>query len=255
MNYPTWSDLSDESLIPPLGARQVPDIGPVALMVSCEPDIRLITAAMDHPVTVPFFNSTLITHIKGDKGISVAGPFIGAPYAAMLLESLITRGAKKVIVIGWCGAVTDLLNVGDILLPSKAIVDEGTSKNYKHLDPELPVSAPDLELLGQLSGYLASSGVAHEKGVVWTTDAIYRETKKKVEFFKYLGASAVEMECSALFSVAEYRNISIAGLLIVSDSVASKTWEPGFRNKKFKQARKTSCEVIMSFITKLSQNE
>jgi uridine phosphorylase len=224
-------------------------------MVSCEPDMKFVTAAMDHPVTVPFFNSTLITQPIRDKGISVAGPFIGAPYAVMLLESLIARGAKKVIVVGWCGALKDGLDVGDILLPSNAIVDEGTSKHYKHLDPELPVSAPDLRLFDQLSDYLSSLGIAHEKGAIWTTDAIYRETPKKVESFRNLGASAVEMECSALFSVAEYRNINIAGLLIVSDSVASKTWNPGFRNKKFKQARKTSCDAIMKFLSGLTENE
>jgi len=76
-----------------------------------------------------------------------------------------------------------------------------------------------------------------------------------VDFFRSLGASAVEMECAALFSVAEYRKVSIAALLIVSDSVASRTWDPGFRNKKFKQARKISCEAIISFMKKLCENE
>ncbi|OGR28642.1 MAG: purine-nucleoside phosphorylase [Desulfobacterales bacterium RIFOXYA12_FULL_46_15] len=253
MNYPTWSDLNNESIVPPLGARRAPDIGPVALLVSCEPDIKLITAALDKPVTLPFFNSALIA--PRDKGISVAGPFIGAPYAAMLLDSLIARGAKKVLVVGWCGAVTDELNVGDILLPSRAIVDEGTSRNYKHLDEALPVSVPDLKLLQQLSAYLSFSGISHKKQGIWTTDAIYRETKKKVAFFRNLGAKAVEMECSALFSVAEYHKISIAGLLIVSDSVASKVWNPGFRNKTFKQARKAACEAMMKFSEILYENE
>ncbi len=253
MNYPTWSDLSDESIIPPLGARRAPDIGPVALMVSCEPDMKLMTAASDHSPTIPFFNSTLITH--KDKGISVAGPFMGSPYAAMLLESLIARGARKVLVVGWCGAVTDELKVGDILLPSRAIVDEGTSRNYKRLDESLPVSVPDVKLVQQLSDYLASSEIVHEKAGIWTTDAIYRETKKKVAFFRDLGAKAVEMECSALFSVAEYRKISIAGLLIVSDSVASRTWDPGFRNKTFKQSRKAACKAMLEFSEILYESE
>ncbi|OGR60443.1 MAG: purine-nucleoside phosphorylase [Desulfobacula sp. RIFOXYB2_FULL_45_6] len=256
MNYPTWSDLSSESIIPPLGARRVPDIGTVAVMVSCEPDMKLITAAAaSNFVSVPFFNSALITSINRDKGISVAGPFIGAPYSVMLLESLIARGAKRIIMVGWCGAVTDKLNVGDILLPTSAIVDEGTSKDYKHLDTDVPVSTPDMGLLEQLSEHLISAGITHQKDRIWTTDAIYRETEKKVAFFRNLGALAVEMECSALFSVAEYRKISIAGLLIVSDSVASTTWDPGFRNKIFKQARKAACEAILGFSKILGANE
>jgi purine-nucleoside phosphorylase len=254
MTYPTWSDLDNESIVPPLGSRRAPDIGPVAVMACCEPDIRLIKANIANPNVKPFFTSTLITPAKSDKGICVAGPFIGAPYATMLLESLIAKGAKKIIVLGWCGAVTKELNVGDIILPDKAIVDEGTSQNYKVLDKELPCSTPDLKLVDQLSDHLKTEKIDFKKKTIWTTDAIYRETKNKVKYFGNLGAHAVEMECSALFSVAEYRKVSIASVLVVSDSVASKDWDPGFRNKQFKTARKNACESIMTFVKKITKN-
>ncbi len=255
MNYPTWSDLDNESIVPPLGTRRAPDIGPVAVMVCCEPDIRLIKASIANPKVVPFFTSTLITPEKSDKGICVAGPFIGAPYATMLLESLIGKGAKKIIVLGWCGAVTKELNVGDIILPYKAIVDEGTSHNYKVLDKDIPIATPDLKLADHFAEHLSSKGIDFKKKNIWTTDAIYRETKNKVEYFRNLGAHAVEMECSALFSVAEYRKVEIASVLVVSDSVASKDWDPGFRNKQFKTARKNACESIMTFAKKITKND
>lgn len=255
MSYPTLSDLNNDSIIPPMGARRSPDIGPVAVMVSCEPDFKLITSLAATPKAMSFFTSTLMTTAGCDKGISIVGPFIGAPYGAMLLESLIARGANKVIVMGWCGAVTDRLSIGDIILPCKAIVDEGTSCNYKHLDKEVPVSAPDLKFLDQLSGHLATNKIDFQKAMVWTTDAIYRETKNKVAHFRDIGAKAVEMECSALFSVAEYRKIRIAGILVVSDSVASKDWDPGFRKERFKLARKNVCESVLTFAQNLCKNE
>ncbi|MDA8136964.1 MAG: nucleoside phosphorylase [Desulfobacteraceae bacterium] len=254
MNYPTWSDLSSDSIVPPLGARQAPDLGPVAIMISCEPDLKLMGAGADHPSALRFFTGILIPQVRGDKGISMAGPFIGAPYGAMLLESLIARGATQVLVLGWCGAITDDLKVGDILLPSRAIVDEGTSKDYKDLDRTLPVSAPDSELLRRLSGHLTSLGIDHKTAGIWTTDAVYRETPKKVAHFRNLGACAVEMECSALFSVAEYRKIRLAALLVVSDSVAAPVWDPGFRNKNFKQARKAACDAILRFSKLLGEH-
>ncbi|MCD4721252.1 MAG: nucleoside phosphorylase [Desulfobacula sp.] len=255
MNYPTWSDLSNESIVPPLGARRANDIGSVAVTVSCEPDINLIRSNVLNPEVKPFFMSTLMTPDGCDKGICIVGPFIGAPYAAMLLESLIAKGADKIIILGWCGAVTDQLKVGDIILPCKAIVDEGTSCNYKVLDKDIPSSLPDLNLMDQLSDHLTSCEISFQKKTVWTTDAIYRETKNKVAYFKKLGAQAVEMECSALFSVALYRKVQIAGLLVVSDSVASKDWDPGFRKKRFKLARATACESVMTFAEKLCENE
>ena len=255
MNYPTWSDLSNESIVPPLGARRANDIGSVAVMVSCQPDINLIRSNALNFKSSPFFMSTLMTPDGCDKGICVVGPFIGSPYAVMLLDSLIAKGADKIIVLGWCGAVTDQLEVGDILLPCKAIVDEGVSCNYKVLDKDIPSSMPDLNLVDQLSDYLTSCDISFQKITVWTTDAIYRETENKVAYFKKRGAQAVEMECSALFSVAQYRSVQIAGVLVVSDSVASKDWDPGFRRKRFKLARKTACESVMAFAKKICKNE
>lgn len=255
MNYPTWSDLNNDAIVPPLGARRAPDVGSVAVMVGCQPDIYFIKSNIPNPESRPFFMSTLMTSDGWNKGVCVAGPFIGAPYAVMLLESLIVRGVNQIIVLGWCGAVTDQFAVGDILLPYKAIVDEGTSCNYKVLDKKIPHSIPDLNLMDQLSGHLTSNVIDFQKASIWTTDAIYRETENKVAYFRQRGAQAVEMECSALFSVAEYRKVSIAGLLIVSDSVASKDWDPGFRKNRFKLARATACESVMAFAEKLYKNE
>lgn len=287
MNFPTWSDLNSESIVPPLGTKKAPDVGPVALMVSCKPDINLIKTQLTNPRVYPFFNNTLMTSDDGDKGICVAGPFMGAPYAAMILESLIARGAKKIIVLGWCGAVSNDLNVGDIIAVDKAIVDEGTSCNYVDFGAEPPITEPDQELTDQLidfvmdfwtNEYGAKNRFNHNdqvdcvdtkgqnqhsdvpfpkrltKQTIWTTDAIYRETPKKIDHFKALGARAVEMECSALFSVARFRKVDIAALLVVSDSVAAIDWNPGFRKKAFQQAREIACEAAFNFTKKMSKN-
>ncbi|MCP3943705.1 MAG: nucleoside phosphorylase [Desulfobacteraceae bacterium] len=253
MNYPTWSDLNNESIVPPLGARLAPDVGSVAVLVSTEPDIRYLRITLEKPKTQGFFMGTLMTPEQDSGGISVAGPYIGAPYGVMLLESLIARGARNIIVLGWCGAITSDLACGDLLIPDHAIVDEGTSCNYKVLDPDLPCSTPDKTLSDGLSAHLKAEGLNVHRHPIWTTDAIYRETFQKLAWFKDRGARAVEMECSALFAVAEYRKVNITALLIVSDSLASGSgdWNPGFRKKTFKTARKSACKSVMSFAEKL----
>ena len=83
----------------------------------------------------------------------------------------------------------------------------------------------------------------HE-GKVWTTDAIYRETRQKIEQFQKKGALAVEMELSALFSAGRYRGVDVAAVLVVSDEVSTFTWRPGFRDKRFIKSRKAVAEVI-----------
>ncbi|MCP4023517.1 MAG: nucleoside phosphorylase [Desulfobacteraceae bacterium] len=224
-------------------------------MVSTEPDLKNIKSKWKHDKASPFFIGTLFTPDGCEKGISVAGPFIGAPYSAMLLESLIAKGAKKILVLGWCGALSGELETGDLLVPEKAIIDEGTSHHYQKLDKDLPVSHPGSDLTVDFLAHLQSFGSENKKGTIWTTDAIYRETKNKVAFYRDLGAKAVEMECSALFSIAAYHKVELTSLLVVSDSVAQKDWNPGFRKKHFKNARQTACNAIMSFALKLSENE
>jgi len=224
-------------------------------MVSTEPDLKMIRSGWTTAKEAPFFIGTLFTPDVCEKGISVTGPFIGAPYSVMLLESLIAKGAKHIVVLGWCGALSKGLKTGELIIPKQAIVDEGTSANYKILDQDLPVSGPGKKLTKTFKSHLLTLELPYREETIWTTDAIYRETANKVAFYKNLGAGAVEMECSALFSVAEYRNVGITSLLVVSDSVASKDWDPGFRKKQFKAARRNACNAIMTFAEKLCEND
>ena len=55
---------------------------------------------------------------------------MGAPYAVMILETLAAWGAKQVIFLGWCGAISATVSIGDILVPTLAWIDEGTSRAY-----------------------------------------------------------------------------------------------------------------------------
>ena len=253
MNYPTWSDLNNESIVPPLGARQARDIGPCAVLVSTEPDIRYLRTPPGKSETRSFFMGSLMTRQAG--GISIAGPYIGAPYGVMLLESLIAKGAQDILVLGWCGAISPDLNCGDLVIPAHAIVDEGTSCNYQVLDLELACTAPDQNLSDKLCAHVTALGLGVSRLPIWTTDAIYRETPKKVTWFRDKGACAVEMECSALFAVAQFRSVNLTALLVVSDSLASGDWDPGFRKKTFKAARKSACDAVIDFAGKMITDE
>ncbi|MBF0377855.1 MAG: nucleoside phosphorylase [Desulfamplus sp.] len=293
MSFPTWSDLDDDSLIPPLGGRYTKDLGSVALMVSTDLDFRYIQSNCGKTTPKnPFFlgnlfiinnntNNEIIIennnldnckyHYDPPNALAVAGPYLGSPLAVMVLESLIARGVLKVIVVGWCGAISDKLKVGDILIPDSAICDEGTSRNYMEMpkDRNFPIVFPSPDFTQKLqnllnlklsqnetrevenrepssSNHLKLSSPTHlKKGKIWTTDAIFRETSKKVAFFQEIGAVAVEMECSALFAVAKYRKIDIAAVLIVSDIISLTEWKPGFKEVAFKESRKRVLKAII----------
>jgi len=258
MNYPALSNLNSKSIIPPMGTGRPHDIGPVAVMVSAEPDLRYIKQKFKKGKSFSFFMSTLFTPENSEKGIfdagiscSYTGPYMGAPYGAALLESLIAKGAESIIVSGWCGAVSPYLHTGDILIPNAAISDEGTSRNYIKTDDHFPLISSDLKLRNILIEEMIKRDMQYKEGNIWTTDAIYRETPEKVAFFKKKGAVAVEMECSALFSVAKFRKKDIAAVLVVSDEVKNSGWKPGFRDKRFREARKK----VSSMICEMGKND
>jgi len=83
-------------------------------------------------------------------------------------------------------------------------------------------------------------------GRVWTTDAPYRETVEKVRKYQAEGLLAVEMEMSALFTVARFRKVELGGLMVISDELYDLTWRSGFESKTFHAAIRAGCEIILT---------
>jgi uridine phosphorylase len=151
--------------------------------------------------------------------------------AVMTLEKLIALGCRKVVVMGWCGALRPELRVGDILLPTWTHSEEGVSAHYPLA---IPAAAP-AALNKKISASLTEAGLASRQGPIWTTDAPYRELPSKIKKFAGAGIMAVDMEFSALCTVAAFRRIELAAVLLVSDELYHEAWHPGYTGKAFKK--------------------
>ena len=175
------------------------------------------------------FHSNL--HLSQSYPMFWAGPAVGAPMAVICLEKLIALGATRIIVCGWCGSLQPDLGVGELVLPSWAISEEGTSGHYP---VEKPVeSSPKLRMA--LKDFFAQTGKKLREGPIWTTDALYRETREKVVSYGSEGILAVDMECSALMQVASFRGVELAAVLMVSDLLWQNPWQPAFQSKEFRR--------------------
>lgn len=243
---------SDEAIIRPVLGKNSPELGPTAAMVGNGDDAQLLTELLElkQGNHRSLYLSRLCYGNQPKPRFSVVGPFVGAPYAVILLETLIAWGVRKVIVTGWCGAISPDINIGDILVPNGAIADEGTSKHYKH-SGNYPVS-PTGPLTDRLKTLLTRQSHAFHEGLIWTTDGIFRETPEKVMFYQQKNALAVEMELSAVFSVAHFHRIEICAILVVSDELSSLQWHPGFTDKRFINGRKRACRIAGDFCRMVS---
>jgi len=236
----------DDPIVKPVVSGNTPKLGSVMALVSSGNVIRLVNNLLG--ITKddyrPLFMSRLHPDPTGKTGFSVAGPVVGAPYAVMLLETLIAWGAKKFLFIGWCGSLSQEVEIGEIILPTGAFIDEGTSVHYGADTGGR--TEPSEKMAGRIRSTLEGRGVAYREGAVWTTDGIYRETPGKVEHFRGQGALAVEMEISALFTVGRYHKVDVGALVLVSDDLSGTEWRPGFKDNRFKHHRKIACETLVA---------
>lgn len=240
-DYPP-NHLKEAGIASPRRYKKGPDFGPTAVMVSSRADLALLRGRFDfgeHEV-FPLFNSRV--YFSPQRSICLAGPVVGAPYAAIVMETLFMHGVTSILYVGWCGSVSEKLGLGDMLIPDLAFVDEGTSGAY--LDTADQGARPHPEMQQTVVSETGTMGVSFQKGPVWTTDAIFRETPSKIRYFQQKGALAVEMEMSAVFTIAAYRKKAATGILTVSDRLDGQNWRPGFSDPQFQQGRNTACEAV-----------
>lgn len=231
------------AIIQPRKGKTSPRLGRAAVLAATEPDLRRLRDGLGFGSDEGrrLHISRLYTSSGSLPDACLAGPLVGAPYAVMAAETLIAWGARVLIFLGWCGAVSGSVAIGDLVLPTSALVDEGTSRHYLSGASE---SAPSPSLVQKISEACASEGLRAHPGAVWTTDAPFRETREKVLAFRRQGALAVEMECSALFTLGVFRSVEAAALLVVSDDLSSLSWTPGFKDPSFARGREAACGVI-----------
>jgi nucleoside phosphorylase len=239
---------NDDAVIQPRKGKNEPALGPDALMVVISQDLdRLSKLKPADGFDQGFFRIFRIKE-KPSRGLSLSGPFLGAPQAVMVMEKIVALGAERICVFGWCGSLQPDLRIGDIVIPLHAVSEEGTSKHYP-VGNRKPGTAQALNRV--LERALEREGLPFRKGTVWTTDAPFRETASKVKRYREEGLLAVEMEMSALMTLAVYRSVKLSGLLIVSDELFDLKWHRGFSSPLFK----TRCAQAGNLLLKIFQDE
>lgn len=160
--------------------------------------------------------------VKGRK-IGVYKTAMGASMAVSYMEEARVMGAKKFIYFGSCGTLDRELEPGVIIVPTEACRDEGTSYHYMAADAGDYVKVKTADRTAEI---LEKAGYKVVKTKTWTTDGLYRETRRNMERRLSEGCRIVEMECSAFMAAAEFRDVECYQFVYTEDNLDAIKWEP-----------------------------
>lgn len=102
--------------------------------------------------------------------VTAASTGIGAPSTAVLLEELVKLGSKTFIRVGNSGGLAADLELGELVITSGAVRDDGTSKSY--VRPEFPALSHH-RVVAALEDGARERSLAHHTGITWSLDAFY----------------------------------------------------------------------------------
>lgn len=183
---------------------------------------------------------------------AVAKLSAGASWTVMTLEELIAGGARIILIGGAVGSLQPHIHIGHHVVPTGARREEGTSFHYAGPGHAAAASGPATQAL--LEAARDGSRPVHE-GRVWTTDAPYREFRGKVVRYAAEGDLGVEMETSAVMTLAAVRGVDIGLILTVSDHVFDPGWGNVFGTDEYRANCADLAQVMLAAARKLIATE
>lgn len=180
---------------------------------NCKEVEYISCANLERNVYILNYKDTKLTFFMA----GVSGPFISAD-----IEELHAQGVEKFIIFGNCGVLDSSIEDCSIIIPTKAFRDEGTSYHYVEHSDTIELNP---KYINKFIEVLNRYNFEYKKGYTWTTDAFYRETKEKIDYFKEQGALCVEMEGSVIAAVCKRLKIDYFTFYYAGDNLDSTEWD------------------------------
>jgi len=181
--------------------------------------------------------------------ITLVYPGMGSPAAANALEMVAASGAKRVVVFGACGGVVEEIGVGELVVATGAVRGEGTSAYYA--PPGFPAAFDPL-MTARLWETASGSGVQAHRGVVFTTDAGYRQGPEIYEDCRGM-VIGVESECAAVAVVSVSLGLRAGALLFCTDNVTLPREDDhgyrGLRDPRVKRGFEAGVETAIAVLS------
>lgn len=155
---------------------------------------------------------------KGKK-VSVQGTGMGVPSISIYANELIqSYGVQNLIRVGTCGAIQKDVKVRDVILAMTSSTDSSMNRvTFPGIDY---APAADWSLLKAAFDAGTEKGLQLKVGSVFTADQFYNDNADHKKWAQY-GILAIEMETTALYTLAAKHGRRALSVLTVSDHIVT----------------------------------
>ncbi|MCB2012587.1 MAG: nucleoside phosphorylase [Geminicoccaceae bacterium] len=164
----------------------------------------------------PCFHTDMWLWPKDKPRCGIVARTIGGPYTVLIAEQMVVCGMKAMVGLASAGRIRRDLPLPGIVVADEAVRDEGTSLHY--LAPSETVKA-DRALAETLTRAMGTVGLPVRQGLVWTTDAPYRETRTQIAHWALRGVLAVEMQAASLFAFGKTCGVATGMVTHVTNAI------------------------------------
>lgn len=232
------------------------DVGRYVLLPGDPDRVLRIAGQLDDAQEVVFHREyrTVTGTYKGIK-VSATSTGIGCPSAAIAVEELANIGATHFIRVGSTGALQPAIKTGDIIVNTASMRNDGTTRFY--VDDGFPAVADHFLTHALIEAAVAlrqERGYGLHVGLNASDDAFYGETPEFIERLSKQGLLNVEMESSAIFTIAHLRKLhagmvcGVSGNLVTADVVYEE------ENTRLIQAWEDAIAIALDGIYRYEQN-
>lgn len=177
------------------------------------------------------------------KRISVQGSGMGVPSISIYVNELINSyNVKNLIRVGSCGSFRPEIKIRDIVIAMSSSTDSNVNKIRFGGNDYAPTAS--FNLLKKAYDIALQKGIEAKVGNILTSDTFYHDDPNQWKLWASYGVLAVEMETTALYTLAAKYNVNALTLLTVSDSlVTHEETTSEERQKTFNQMIEIALEI------------
>ena len=158
---------------------------------------------------------------RGER-VSVQGSGMGLPSLSIYVTELFAEyDVRSVVRVGSCGALTEDLALRDLVIASGACTDSSMNRiRFEGLD-YAPVADFDLLRAAHDASTARDLQVAAKVGLIFSGDTFYSPRPELTRRMADYGVLAVEMEASALYTLAAEFGRRALAVCTVSDHIVT----------------------------------